>query len=158
MKKHIIGTVLFIFLILAQNAFAQSGSFGNNLTWKFNGGTLTISGTGEMPDVISLDNPPWNAHKLNITSVVIENGITAIGRHSFNGYSHTNLQSVTIANTVTRIGSWAFENCKALTAVVIPDSVLVLGNSAFSGCSALASVTIGSGLTKILGEPSRKAA
>jgi hypothetical protein len=147
MKKRIAGIVL---LILAQNAFAQSGNFGSNLTWKFSGGMLTISGNGEMPDTISTGNPPWNAHKASITSVVIENGITAIGNYSFNGSNHKGLQSVTIASSVTRIGSWAFENCTALTSVVIHDSVTTLGSHAFSGCTALASATIGSGVTKIL--------
>ena len=71
--------------------------------------TLTISGTGDMPD---FNNPllrPWHSDVKSITTVIINPGVTSIGKQAF--ASCTNLQSVTIPSSVTRIGEKAFLGC-----------------------------------------------
>ena len=127
-------------------------------------GTLTVSGTGEMREygipfmvlydsngtktTISYSNrPQWRGIKSSISGVVIEDGVTRIGRGAF--YECTNLTSVTIGKDVTEIDSWAFVDCISLTSVTIPNNVIKIGSNAFSGCTGLMSVTLGNGLTEI---------
>ena len=123
-----------------------SGTCGDNLNWNLDdSGRLTISGSGAMYDYGYNDNPaPWGA---SITSVVIGNSVTTIGRRAFSGC--TSLQSVTIPESVTSIGDSAFHGC-SLTSVKIPDSVTSIGDKAFYGCS-LTSVKIPDSVTSIGG-------
>jgi len=153
-NKRFTVAVLFVLLAVTHTAMvaAQSGTFGNNLSWTLSGGTLTISGNGPMPENGSGDQSPWYNQRADITRVIIENGITRIGKYSFIASSIGGVYKVTsvsIPNSVTSIGVGAFGNCNVLTSVVIPDSVTIIDNEAFSGCSSLASVTIGKGVTQI---------
>ena len=83
----------------------------------------------------------------NITSVLIPDSVTTIGRDSF--CYCLELTSVTIGDSVTSIGDGAFALCSGLTSVTIPDSVTSIGASAFYDCSKLTSVTIPDGVTSI---------
>jgi len=153
-NKRIIVAVLFVLLAVTQTATlaAQSGSLGENVSWRLSGGTLTISGNGPMPEYGSGSQTPWYNQRATITRIIIENGITRIGKYSFTAPSIGGVYGVTsvsIPDSVTSIGVGAFGNCNKLTSVVIPDSVTIIDNEAFSGCSALASVTIGRGVTQI---------
>jgi hypothetical protein len=52
-------------------------------------GTLTISGTGAMPDYryssdIDVSSAPWFSYRDDILRVVVEDGITSIGSSAFN--------------------------------------------------------------------------
>ena len=75
---------------------------------------LTISGTGAMANYSGQDMP-WLAYKDDITTVVIEAGVTSIGGRAF--YSFTKLESVTIPASVTQIGDAAFYGCTNLATV-----------------------------------------
>jgi len=126
-----------------------SGTCGDDLTWTFNytTGTLTISGSGDIPDYGSYEEAPWYSYQNSITDVVIESGVTSIGDHAFDNYF--DLKSITIPNTVTRIGFGALGSCRGLTSVNIPNSVVSIGTSAFWGCSGLSSITIPNSVTSI---------
>ena len=57
---------------------AIGGICGENLTWILDPeGTMTISGTGDMTDYTDT-NRPWYDYLSSITSVVIEDGVTAL--------------------------------------------------------------------------------
>ncbi|MBO7458103.1 MAG: leucine-rich repeat domain-containing protein [Paludibacteraceae bacterium] len=153
----------------AGTLFAESGTCGANLTWDLTGGVLTISGTGAMTDWDNVDEVPWYSTKSSIQSVVIENGVTSIGKNAFRGC--TNLTSVSLPNTVTSIGASAFMNCSALTSINLPGSLKTIGTStflaagltyvhipnsvasipfsAFQNCADLHSVSIGYAVTSI---------
>ena len=109
--------------------------------------TLTISGSGAMADYISPQGVPWYNYRPQITSVVIENGVTSIGNIAFYGYS--NLESVNISASVTSIGVAAFYGCKSLTSITIPEKVTSIGDAAFLNCTSLTSVTIPGKVTSI---------
>ena len=140
----------------AQAATVDSGICGDNLTWVLDdAGTLTISGTGPMVDYtytegewgdFSLDLP-WFDYLSSIKTVVIEDGVTAIGDYAF--WCCYNLTSVTIADSVTRIGNDAFVLCDGLTSITIPENVTTIGSEAFSNCTALVSITIPEGVESI---------
>ena len=117
-----------------------SGTCGENLTWRFEDGVLTISGTGAMTDYSPMQGPqvPWAAAQ--IKSVVIESGVTSIGDHAFVG--QVGLTSITIPDSVTSIGDDAFFYCMSLTSVKIPDGVTRICQKVFQDCSSLTSVEI----------------
>ena len=145
------------------------GTCGENVTWALDSsGVLTISGTGRMTDYSSEETPSYAEN--NITSVIINNGITHIGSNAF--YNLSALMSVTIPESVVSIGSSAFSGCTglsnlslsdglseigdsafagctALTDVAVPGSVRTIGNSSFSGCTELSSLSLSDGLSEI---------
>ena len=82
-----------------------------------------------------------------ITDLTIPNGITSIGKYTFNGFD--SLINLTIPESVTSIGNSAFENCTSLTSVTISGSVASIGAYAFSSCNNLTNVTIENGVTSI---------
>ena len=144
---------IFLFLLAlvasAGTVFAQSsgtcGKDGDNLTWTLSGGTLTISGTGDMADWKSYPDIPWYSNRSSIKSVVIEDGVTSIGESAF-AYC-TNLTSVSLPNSVTSMGWCAFTDCTALTSFTISKSVTNITGGAFLGCTGLTSIIVESGNT-----------
>ena len=120
----------------------------DNLTWTLDAnGTLTISGTGTMKDYDYNNNPSPAYNNSNVKKIVIEDGVTSIGKSAFSDCS--NLTSITIPNSVTSIGDFAFYYCTSLTTITIPDNVTSIGESAFRFCSSLTSITIPDGVTSI---------
>ena len=131
-------------------ASGTCGAQGSNVTWTYCGGVLTISGTGAMKNYTYADanTVPWYYFRTyNITSIVIEEGVTDIGDYVFFGCS--SVTSVTIPNSVTSIGNAAFRNCSSLASITIPETVLTIGNLAFYSCPALTSITFPNSVTSI---------
>ncbi|MBO4676201.1 MAG: leucine-rich repeat protein, partial [Oscillospiraceae bacterium] len=111
-------------------ASGDCGADGNNLTWTLDSdGVLTISGTGAMADYNG-NARPWADYMSAITSVVLEDGVTSIGRYGFCDCS--GLTSVTIPEGITVIGNYAFYCCNSLKDVAIPSTVSEIGLSTFS--------------------------
>ena len=135
---------LFLALVASTDSlFAYNGSCGNNVTWILSNGVLTLSGTGPMSDYDNTRSfAPWYLQGLmfDITTVIINTGVTSIGDHAF--YGCTNLTNITIPNSVTSIGEAAFSGCSSLTSVTIPYSVTNVKEHAFSGCSNLQSINV----------------
>jgi hypothetical protein len=82
-----------------------------------------------------------------LTSIIIPNSVTFIGRCAFAGCYYTT--SVSIGNSVTIIGDGAFYSCGNLPSVTIPNSVTIIGWGSFQYCTKLTAVTIGSSVTTI---------
>ena len=93
--------------------FAQtfSGQCWENLYWKYEGHTLTISGTGNMYDYNENDMP-WLLFRDTTDVVILERGITGIGNNAFNGF--VKLGKIELPNTLTSIGANAFAGCRKL--------------------------------------------
>lgn len=108
---HTYGDDCFFTVIKSEIA---SGTCGENLTWAFENGVLTIDGEGSMMDY-DADDAPWKNYRGDITSVVIKSGATTIGNSAFKGCN--NIINVTVPETVTSIGTNAFTNCTSLTDV-----------------------------------------
>lgn len=90
---------------------------------------------------------PWDSFSEEITSVVIEKGVSSIGSYAF--YDCSALTSVNISNSVTSIGAKAFEGCDSLASIAIPNSVTTIGGNAFAACSSLRLVEIPYAVTTI---------
>ena len=144
------------------------GICGTNLKWELKGnGTLTISGTGDMEDYNDAEAPWFHAENSNnimcdatyqyIKKVIIEDGVTSIGKEAFRRHWETSfigrihgcccsLESVSIPDSVTRIGSGAFYECTGLKEIIVPDSVIELGDNVFAGCECLEKIYYRAGL------------
>ena len=153
MKKRILSMMLALsmmvsFMPIIASA-ATSGTCGDNLTWTFDNGTLTISGTGEMEDYYWEENhrAPWFKNRESIKNVVIEEGATNISTYAF--YCCSNLINITISNSVTNIESDAFATCSSLTNITIPNSVMSIEEFAIIDCDNLESITISNSVTNI---------
>ena len=134
--KTILATLLCAAMLLglgaaafADNGVAASGECGadgGNVTWTlYKDGTLVIDGSGKMADFLSpsLDGSggsPWYSERYSITKVVINEGVTRIGRNSF-------------------------LNCSSLSSVSIPASVKSIGDEAFWFCCNLKKIALGEG-------------
>ncbi len=157
MKNKFLSIVLVIFILLSiipvSASASTSGTCGDNLIWNYDSSTytLTISGTGAMdnyyPDDINEIYPPWKSYINQIQTIIISDGVTAIGSNAFQNCGNT--ISLIIPDSVNEIGENAFNNCKSLKSVVIPDSVTTIGSGAFSGCNKLTSITIPDSVTSI---------
>ena len=134
-------------LTTANIHFNSSGEEGE--PWRYDEATKTlyITGSGPMEDYASFTDIPWYQYKEEIQSVVIENGITSIGKSAF--YDCSGLTSVTIPDSVTSIGKYAFCYCTSLTSMTIPDSITSIDNSAFRNCTGLTSIMIPNSVTSI---------
>ena len=129
-------------------ASGTCGADGDNLTWTLcDDGTLTISGTGAMAGWENIADIPWYSYQESITSVIIEEGVTNIGKGAF--YKISSLLSVTIPSSVTSIDYCAFYECTSLVSVTIQEGLISLDASAFNGCSALTSAPIPNSVTSI---------
>ena len=122
----------------------DGGACGDDLIWSLDeAGTLTISGTGPMYDYSEDALPPWYAHRDEITSTVLEDGVTAIGAWAF--YRCVVLTGVTIPDSVASIGESAFSACRDLPGVTIPAGVASIGEKAFYACAGLTGVSVADG-------------
>ncbi len=123
-----------------------SGDLGGGLTWNLTkAGTLTISGSGAMPDFSSAAEQPWYENSSQIRTVIIENGVTTIGACAF---WESGVLGVEIPSSVTMIGNSAFRK-SSIISVTIPSGVKVIGDSAFRECADLSSVNVSEGVEKI---------
>ena len=123
-----------------------SGTLDGGLTWNLTkAGTLTISGSGAMPDFSSAAEQPWHDNSSEIRSVIIENGVTNIGACAF---WKSGVLGVEIPSSVTMIGNSAFRE-SSIISVTIPSGVKTIGDSAFRECADLSSVNVSEGVEKI---------
>ncbi len=106
----------------ASDDATHSGTWGN-LSWTFNEttGELIISGTGEMKDFYSSeDTNAWRAYKFSIKSIIIDEGVTSIGRYAF--YCCEAVTSITLPMSLKRIQTDAFSYCShSLTSISVAE-------------------------------------
>ena len=134
-------------------AAATEGDFGENncLHWEvkgslFDGKTLTISGTGAMPDFDFPNGnlaPWWNYEALGM----IKAGIGGLNGIKIDPIG--DLQKVVIKDGVTNVGSYALFCLPAATQVTLPDSVTRIGRYGIAMCSKLTGMSIPKGVTEI---------
>ena len=126
---------------------ATEGDFGVNncLHWEvstgvLSGKTLTISGTGAMPDFDFPNGnlaPWWNYEALGM--------LTSFGNFKLEG----ELKKVVIKDGVTNVGDYALFFLPAATQVTLPESVTHIGRYGIAMCSKLTGLSIPKGVTGI---------
>jgi hypothetical protein len=120
-----------------------TGKCGENATWSYDEitGALTISGTGAMYDYSIENRPPYACMGVEVTKIVIEEGITSIGDYAFhvNGYggleSLYTVESISLPSTLKKVGNYAFsgflDNLKSVKAPNGVDELTEIGEGAF---------------------------
>ncbi|WP_315302861.1 leucine-rich repeat protein [Tannerella forsythia] len=148
-KQIFIWLIALIGLITALGAAAQNSGNTGPLRWEYNAGTntLSITGTGAMPNYAFTDDQPWKAFQSGIKTVIIGDNVTTIGEHAFAACNA--LQNVTLGSRVQTIEVSAFGTCQALQSITLPASVTTIGKHAFLNCRVLQSVSFSDGLTTI---------
>ena len=126
---------------------ATEGDFGVNncLHWEVKGSllggqTLTISGTGAMPDFDFPNGnlaPWWNYEALGM--------LTSFGNFKLEG----ELKKVVIKDGVTNVSNYALFFLPAATQVTLPESVTSIGRYGIAMCSKLTGLSIPKGVTGI---------
>lgn len=117
-------------------------SCGEDLTWSYSGGVLTVSGTGVMDDMSG--GAPWEAHKNSITTVVFTGGVTAVGAQAFQNYD--SIVSVDFGASMREINTQAFQDCDGLTSISLPSTFRRFGKESFADCSNLTEVFCAGGM------------
>ena len=138
---------------------ATSGDFGENncLHWEVKGSlldgkTLTISGTGAMPDFNFPEGnlaPWWNYEALgmlrivgtkpkidldgNLTKVVIKDGVTNVSDYAL--FFLPAATQVTLPESVTSIGRYGIALCSKLNGISLPKAVTAIGDFGLAGNS-----------------------
>lgn len=102
------------------------------LSWSLaRSGVLTISGSGELPELANDGTSvPWKKHSDIIIEVVIKSGVTGVGSGAFMGC--TALKKVSISDTVKKLDLNAFSGCTALEAFAVED-----GNEAYASADGV---------------------
>ena len=137
--------ILCVVLCLALPVSAVGGSISDcDAVWSYEDGVLTISGQGRM---LSYPTKPWGNYISEITTIVVEDGITSIADTAFSG--HSAVTKVVIADSVTEIGDRVFYRCTSLSDVKLSANLTSLGASAFSGCTSLTGITLPDSLTTL---------
>ena len=150
-------------------AAATSGDFGENncLHWEvstggFGGKTLTISGTGAMPDFDFPNGnlaPWWNYEALGMLTsfgniklegelkkVVIKDGVTNVSNYAL--FFLPAATQITLPESVTSIGRYGIALCSKLTGMSIPKSVTEIGDFGLAG-DGLTAVSLPDGLQSL---------
>ena len=130
------------------------GANGDNVKWKYAGGTLTITGKGKMDDwnppedkYIPYFNKvvPWIDYIDKITKVVIGEGVTYIGSNAF---AETKITSVTLPSSIKKLANEAFAHCSNLKSVKLNEGLEEINYNVFTE-TALTQLTIPSSVAKI---------
>lgn len=155
---------------IAQRMVSVEGSCGEDVRWKFDGNTLTVSNVSKkgLPTEMSDYNyernlSPWRQKGYKPKKVVIGANITKIGSCAFTEMEDLqevefqgkglqvigwgafmgckNLRTLSVPVDLTNIETVAFANCYALPSVKIPDHCKV-GDQAFLSCKGLTSIEV----------------
>ncbi len=104
------------------------GSCGTSTIWEiYKDGdeyTLVISGSGEVTSVA------WADYKSQITSVVVEDGVTVLPKMAFSRCYK--LADVVLSENLSNIPKSAFGECSNLKRIIIPDNVVSIDGGAFA--------------------------
>ena len=149
---------------------ATSGDFGVNncLHWKvtstFTSKTLTITGTGAMPDFDFPNGnlaPWWNYEALgmnaiseidfdikgNLKRVIIGDGVTNVGDYAL--FCLPAATQVTLPAAITAVPGKCFADCTKLLNVKYAGTVTAIGDLAFESCKSLVTAPIPETVTEI---------
>lgn len=141
---------------------------GDNVAGVYNASTktLTVTGTGPMDDAYTwaepiANNSPWKNDSCDITSVVIEDGVTSVSKYAFaydesitdvvlgkdieelgkGSFSETKITSIILPEGLKRIGALSFTDTK-ITELTIPSSVMISSEDLFWDIESLASINV----------------
>lgn len=123
---------------------ATSGTCGS-LNWKFENGTLTVSGSGEMES-----GAPWGHLRDSIKTLVLTGGVTTVADEAFKDCDA--ITRIDFGGSLVEIGSQAFMDCDGLTSISLPATFRKFGPQCFMDCSGLTEVYCAGNMPSFKGE------
>lgn len=117
------------------------------ILYTLNDGVLTIKSQGVIEKYSDGTKLPWYDERDQITSIVLQDGVTEIGDSLFSNL--TALEKVSFPDTLTSIGTNSFRNCSTLKSIELPSSLISIGTGAFGNCTQLQSARLSEGLESI---------
>ena len=148
-SAHVVTADMTLYAHWAEDSGEVASGWSGATQWRLtDDGTLTVYGTGNMKNYGYGGGQPWLGKGVDIKSVVIEEGVTAIGTGTFKNL--TTLESVTLPDKgLTKIGEAAFYGCTALKEIEIPETIYTVWLYTFKNCTSLISVKLPKSLIKI---------
>lgn len=143
---------------------------GKKIQWRISKDTLTIRGTGDMDNQISIMVLIRGGTMIHLKKVIIEEVITFISygafefcrnltsvelpigfrEITFRAFSYcTNLGGMIILEGVTSIGNQAFYGCESMEFLILPETLVSIEDEAFAHCYSLKNVVIPAMVEKI---------
>ena len=155
MLKRILPILILLIILTCSDAYAEDISNGaqlneNEILWDVSDGTLTITGTGPIPNGYSpwlFSDEQYVGNDIRITRLVVSEGITRIGDYVTQGLSE--LESVSLPSTLRQIGGQNFHGMSNLSEIAFPDGLEEIDYCCFHNCDSLVSVTIPASLTDV---------
>lgn len=133
--KSLIFRMISIFLLtcilcsvsVAAQLYTANEADTQEISWTFDGesGNLIFSGNGVIPDFDEEVYAPWRMYAEDIRSILVSDGITAIGGKSFAYLPH--LECIDLAQSVTVIGYGAFQSCPMLSELKLGTEIESIG-------------------------------
>ncbi|MDE6536007.1 MAG: leucine-rich repeat domain-containing protein [Muribaculaceae bacterium] len=171
--NRIILSVISLLTIFSAAATSRSGKVNKNVSWELTDSTLYIRGNGPMSSYTptSLNQIPWLDDQIarEITSIVIEEGITEVGNYAFGFLSeikdtrteadryseeakvptvkYYKVRTLSLPSSLQKIGKNAFSKLP-ITSVKFPEGLKEIGFGAFSDTDLLSAI-LPSGLNKL---------
>jgi hypothetical protein len=122
-------------------------------------GTLTISGSGPMPNYASKPGTnnisilegtaPWASEetRVSVQKVVINPGITSIGDNAF--VNCTNLEEVVLPEGIISLDGGCFLGCTSLEKINFPTTLEYIGIYTFDTCKSLKEIELSGNIKEI---------
>lgn len=171
--NRIIVSVISLLSFFSISAASRSGVVNKNVSWELTDSVLYIRGEGQMESytTTSMSRIPWLDEHIarEITSIIIEEGITEVGNYAFgfigeiketrteaDRYSEAaniptvkyyKVRTLSLPSSLRKIGKNAFSKLP-ITSVKLPEGLKEIGFGAFSDTDLL-SVILPKGLTKL---------
>ena len=115
------------------SAYDWEWTSGNTIVHLDNQGVLTVRAIagrdGAMADYDNTPDVPWLSKYNDVTSLVVEHGVTTLGRYAF--FNLENLTSVSLPDGLREIHHGAFWYCERLPEITIPYTVTSVSSNAF---------------------------
>ncbi len=126
---------------------AVEGTLSDNIFYRIENATLTVSGNGYMRPPEDNYAYPWDPYFDVIMRVEIEDGVKSIGDEAF--YAYPILEEVISRSKLDYIGEGAFKSCRELRYVDVSRGLKEIGDYAFSSCMYLTSINMSEDLQTI---------
>jgi len=134
MRKLFLITLSLFSLGLAN---AQTWNIGcpnpSDVTATLSNDTLYVRGVGDMISDPSPTFYPWHSIRGNITTFIVEQGVTSIGSDVFRAFPISNLKTIVIPESVRKIGCHAFYSSPLTNVTILTDTIVAMGEGAFYG-------------------------
>ena len=118
-----------------------------DILYTLNDGVLTIKSQGVVEKYSDGTKLPWHDKSDQITSIVLQSGVTKIGDSLFSNLPA--LETVDFPDTLISIGTNSFRGCSSLKSIELPSSLDSIGIGAFGNCTQLQSAKLSDGLESI---------